>query len=71
MPVLSLAIMVPLALIIIGPITGEIGSSIAAGYTLINNLSPAIAGGVLAILWPTMIVFVVHWGLVPVVINEV
>lgn len=70
-PLLSLVIMVPSALIVIGPITSEIGNGIAAGYTFIYNLSPAIAGGVLAILWPIMIVFGVHWGLVPVVFNNI
>lgn len=70
-PLLSLVIMVPSALIVIGPITNGIGNGIATGYTFIYNLSPAIAGGVLAIMWPIMIVFGVHWGLVPVVFNNI
>jgi Phosphotransferase system IIC components, glucose/maltose/N-acetylglucosamine-specific len=69
-PLLCLVIMVPSALIVIGPVTNEIGNGIAAGYTFIYNLSPAIAGGILATLWPIMIVFGVHWGLVPVVVNN-
>ncbi len=69
-PLVSIVIMVPLALIVIGPITSEIGNGIATGYTFIYELSPAIAGGVLAVLWPIMIVFGVHWGLVPVVVNN-
>lgn len=70
-PLISIVLMLPLALIIFGPVTNEIGNLIATGYTFFYNLSPVVAGGILALLWPIMIVFGVHWGLVPIVFNNI
>ncbi|WP_145048921.1 MULTISPECIES: PTS transporter subunit EIIC [Paenibacillus] len=69
-PVLCIAIMVPASLIVIGPLTSLLGDSVAAGYTALYEFMPAVAGLILAVLWPILVIFGAHWGLVPIVMNN-
>lgn len=69
-PLLSLVIMVPITLILIGPLSGIIGNFVANGYTFLYDLFPPLAGLVLATLWPILVIFGAHWALVPIVMNN-
>lgn len=69
-PLLCLVIMVPASLVIIGPVTTALGNAVAAGYTFLYSLCPPIAGMILAALWPILVIFGAHWGLIPVVMNN-
>lgn len=70
-PVLTLIIIVPVSLIVIGPVTDAIGSALGGAFAWLVETVPAIAGLALGILWPIMIIFGFHWGLIPVVMNNV
>ncbi|MNJ46048.1 PTS system beta-glucoside-specific EIIBCA component [compost metagenome] len=69
-PVISIVVMVPLSLMAIGPLTSLLGDAVANGYTALYELMPAVAGLILAVLWPILVIFGAHWGLVPVVMNN-
>lgn len=69
-PVLCIVIMVPASLMVIGPLTSMLGNGVAAGYTALYELMPAVAGLVLAIIWPVLVIFGAHWGLIPIVMNN-
>lgn len=64
-PFFTLLIVVPLTLLIIGPITSWISDALAAGASALYNLSPIITGAVLGGLWQVLVIFGLHWGLVP------
>lgn len=49
-PLLSIVIMVPASLLIIGPVTSAIGNGVAIGYTFLYSLCPPVAGMILAAL---------------------
>jgi PTS system beta-glucosides-specific IIC component len=70
-PMLTLLIVVPLTFIIIGPISTWAGSLLGQGTLFIYNLSPIIAGILLGGLWQILVIFGLHWGLVPIAINNV
>lgn len=70
-PLLTLVIIVPVSLIVIGPVTDMVGTVIGNGFGWLINTIPAGAGFALGVLWPVMIIFGFHWGLVPVVMNNV
>lgn len=70
-PVLTLLIIVPVSLIVIGPVTDVIGSGIGNGLGWLVETVPAVAGFALGVLWPILIIFGFHWGLVPVVMNNI
>lgn len=70
-PLISMVIMFPLALIVIGPLTTLLSSGISAVYSFAYGLSPIVAGAVLGFFWPIIILFGAHWGLVPIVMNNI
>lgn len=69
-PMLSLVIIVPLVLLVIGPVTDWIGQTIATGYTALYSLNPPIAGMLMAALNPLLIIIGAHGALFPVALNN-
>lgn len=70
-PLLSLMIMVPATYLVIGPIADTLGKLLASGYTGLVGLNPIIAGGLLGLIWPAVVMFGVHWGFAPIVMNNI
>lgn len=69
-PMLVLIIIVPLSFIVIGPVTDFVGSWLAKGIQWLLDVAPGIGGFLIAALWPIMIIFGIHWGVVPIVMNN-
>lgn len=69
-PLLDFVVLFPLALIVIGPVTDYAGKLIAAGIKAGLDFAPAVAGFLMAALWPIMIIFGLHWGFVPIALNN-
>ena len=70
-PLLSLSIMVPLTLLAFGPFGVYVGNGIADALLAAFSFSPLIAGAILGAGWQLLVIFGVHWGLVPVFINNI
>lgn len=70
MPLLTLAIMVPLVLLTIGPASTWLSQAISGGITWLWSLSPLLGGALLGGLVQALVMFGLHWGLVPVMIND-
>ena len=71
MPCISLAVMVPLAILLVGPAFNLLGNALSAGYSAIYNISPIIPGIVLGGFWQLLVVFGVHMGFVPFMMQNV
>ncbi|WP_055668747.1 beta-glucoside-specific PTS transporter subunit IIABC [Desnuesiella massiliensis] len=69
-PFFTLIVTVPLAFIVIGPVATWLGKILGAATLSIYNLSPAIAGIFLGGFWQVFVIFGLHWGLVPIAINN-
>lgn len=69
-PLVDFVIVFPLALIAIGPVTDVVSRGLAGGIQAVFSFSPAIAGLVLGTLWPLFIVFGLHWGFLPIIMNN-
>lgn len=69
-PFFSLLIMVPLTLLVVGPIADYASQLLAAGYTATYKFSPILSGAVIGGLWQVFVIFGLHWGLVPVMTNN-
>ena len=67
-PFICLAVLVPLTIVVIGPIIQGLSNGIAAGYNFLYEIAPPIAGAVVGGLWQVIVIFGVHWGMVPIVI---
>ena len=63
LPVLDLAILVPLTFIVIGPISTAVANGISYSIQALLRLCPAVGGALMAGLWPIMILFGVHWAI--------
>ncbi|MED0686412.1 beta-glucoside-specific PTS transporter subunit IIABC [Anoxybacillus ayderensis] len=69
-PFFTIIIMVPLTFIVIGPIATWAGSLLGAVTVWIYKLSPILTGILLGGLWQIFVMFGLHWGLVPIAINN-
>lgn len=64
-PFLTLAIIVPLTYLIIGPITTTLCSLVGEFFSSVYGFSGILAGALVGGLWQVLVIFGVHWGLVP------
>ena len=64
-PLLTVLITVPVMFLVIGPVTSTLQSWMGAGYTALYNLNPTICGIILGAAWQVLVVFGLHWGIVP------
>lgn len=69
-PLLGILITVPLTFALIGPIVTFLSDIIAAGILAVYQLNSVIASMILAALWQVMVIFGIHWGLVPFAMNN-
>ncbi len=69
-PFLTLLITVPLAFLAIGPVMNWASSLVGLVFTSIYGFSPIIYGLVLGASWQVLVMFGLHWGLVPLAILE-
>ena len=70
-PLISIVVMVPLTLIVFGPIGVNVGNWIAAAMVAAFAFNPMLAGAILGASWQLLVIFGVHWGLIPVFINNI
>lgn len=69
-PLFTILIVVPLTFLVIGPIATWFGNLLGAMTLGLYNLSPVIAGLVIGGLWQVMVMFGLHWGVIPIGINN-
>lgn len=69
-PLLTLVIIVPLTYLAIGPIVTVLSSLISAGYTTLYKTSGILAGLVLGAFWQVLVIFGLHWALIPIAFME-
>lgn len=69
-PMLGLMIMVPLVAIVVGPMGIYAGTAIGDGIAFINHQSGMLTGALIGAGWTFLVMFGLHWGLVPVMLNN-
>ena len=69
-PFFTLLITVPLAFLVIGPVMSWASDLVGALFTGIYDFSPVLYGIVLGAAWQVLVMFGLHWGLVPLAILE-
>ncbi len=70
-PFLTMLITIPLTLIVVGPVSTWLGQIVGFLATSFFNLSPIVAGIFIGFFWQMLVMFGLHWGLVPVMLNNV
>ncbi|MBI6549075.1 PTS transporter subunit EIIC [Xenorhabdus sp. VLS] len=69
-PLICLVLVVPLVFIVIGPVATWLSHLLAYGYQTIYEFAPAMAGAIMGAIWQVCVIFGLHWGLVPIMINN-
>lgn len=74
-PPLCLLIMLPLTLVVVGPVTLFLGNGLAAATSWLFAAAPpfgaAVGGALFGGLHQAIVIFGLHWGIIPVMIQEV
>lgn len=70
-PMLTLLVSIPIGFLIIGPIATFGSLLIAQTVISIRDFSPMIAGGIVGLTWQILVIFGLHWGFIPVYINNI
>ena len=70
-PFVLLVIMVPLTLIVFGPIGVSAGNAVAKAMVAAFAWNPILAGAIMGASWQLLVMFGIHWGLIPVFINNI
>lgn len=65
-PFVTVAIAAPISLLVIGPVATWAASLIGWLFTGLNNFSPILFGIVLTASWQFLVIFGLHWGIVPI-----
>ena len=69
-PLLSMLIMVPLILLTIGPATSFMATALTNAIMWVFALAPWLAGAVVGGFWQVFVMFGLHWGFVPIVLQQ-
>ncbi|WP_322155423.1 PTS transporter subunit EIIC [Paratractidigestivibacter sp.] len=70
-PGLSIIIMLPVTLVVLGPVGIYIGNGIQAVYYALMNFNAMLGGAVVGGLWGVLVIFGAHRALLPVGLNDV
>lgn len=70
-PMVTLLVTIPLTFLLVGPIANTASDWIGIAFSAIYNFSPIVYGLVLGVSWQIMVMFGLHWGLVPIAILDV
>ncbi|MDR1468665.1 MAG: glucose PTS transporter subunit IIA [Spirochaetaceae bacterium] len=72
-PFFTLLIMIPATFLVVGPVFGLTGLGIQLGVQGISNIKwvgPVVLGVVIGFFWQVLVIFGLHWALIPIIIAE-
>lgn len=69
-PFFTILISIPLTFLIVGPIITWAGDFVGKGILAVYQLSPAITGMIIGTLWQVLVIFGLHWAIIPIAINN-
>ncbi|GEO58610.1 glucose PTS transporter subunit IIA [Companilactobacillus bobalius] len=70
-PIIEALILSLVIIIGVGPIITVLSKGLSNGLVAIYSFSPTLSGLVLGGVYQTMVIFGLHWGLIPIIINDI
>lgn len=70
-PMLTLLVALPAGFLVIGPVATFASTIIAETVLTIRSFSPMLAGAIVGFTWQILVIFGLHWGFIPVYINNI
>ncbi|MGP6138979.1 beta-glucoside-specific PTS transporter subunit IIABC [Jeotgalibaca sp. A127] len=65
-PFFTVIIAVPLAYLVIGPVASWASDLIGVVFTALQAFSPLLFGAILGVAWQILVIFGLHWGIIPI-----
>ncbi|HFI0507693.1 TPA: beta-glucoside-specific PTS transporter subunit IIABC [Streptococcus suis] len=70
-PFVTILVAVPLTFLVVGPVANFISDILSNTFTAIMNFSPILYGLILGATWQVLVMFGMHWAVVPLAIMQV
>lgn len=70
-PIIEALVLSLVIIIGVGPIITVLSKGLSNGLVAIYSFSPTLSGLVLGGVYQTMVIFGLHWGLIPIIINDI
>lgn len=70
-PMLTMVVALTLGFLVIGPIATFGSNLIAEGVLAVRNFSPMLSGAIVGFFWQILVIFGLHWGIIPIYINNI
>ncbi|MBE5910800.1 beta-glucoside-specific PTS transporter subunit IIABC [Pseudobutyrivibrio sp.] len=69
-PLITMFVTYCLTLFIIGPVSSWLANILALFFNTINEISPILMGAVVGFFWQILVMFGLHWSLVPIALSN-
>ncbi|WP_161979599.1 beta-glucoside-specific PTS transporter subunit IIABC [Streptococcus sp. S784/96/1] len=69
-PFVTIILTVPLTFLVVGPVANIASDLLSVAFTSVMNFSPIVYGILLGTLWQVLVMFGLHWALVPLAILQ-
>lgn len=69
-PLLVILLLTLLTLLTLGPLTVFLSGALSSGFGWLWGLSPVLGGALLGGFWQVFVMFGLHWGFVPIMLND-
>lgn len=70
-PMIVLFVSMFLGFLIVGPIATFASDIVAQGILAVRNVSPLVAGVLIGGFWQVLVMFGIHWGIIPIYMNNI
>lgn len=70
-PLFVLIVSLPVGLLVIGPVVSLLTTLLTDGFTALYAFSPVLTGAVVGFFWQALVIFGLHWALVPIAMINV
>lgn len=70
-PMITIVVAMTLGFLVIGPVATYASNMIAELIVQARNFSPIIAGALVGFFWQILVIFGLHWGIIPLYVNNI
>ncbi|MFG6395493.1 MAG: glucose PTS transporter subunit IIA [Lachnospiraceae bacterium] len=65
-PFICAAVMVPMTILVIGPVSTVLSNGLASAYNMLYKFIPWLASGLFGAIWEVLVIFGIHWSFTPI-----
>ncbi|MGM0123615.1 PTS system, beta-glucoside-specific IIA component [Enterococcus sp. AZ194] len=70
-PMLTMVVSLTVGFLLIGPLATFGSNLIAEGVIAVRSFSPMVSGALVGFFWQILVIFGLHWGIIPIYINNI